>query len=65
MKIIKRNKQPNPGSLKAIKLSCSCPPMDNNHGAGFMGMKNTFWVQADCPLHGTKARAIRNRKQKG
>jgi hypothetical protein len=53
---------PNPGSDAAIDANCSCPVMDNHHGRGIPwpredGLDPTehpsFWVNADCPLHGT------------
>jgi len=67
--------KPNPGSAEAIALSCTCPVLDNNHGAGFRATfhiapdersfsvdfnakhpqsGDLFWVNGDCPLHGTK-----------
>ena len=57
-------KKPNPGSPKAIKLLCRCPVRDNNCGIGFYGIKGLFAVQADCPLHGRKARK-KTQKLKG
>ena len=43
---------PNPGSLEAIDLGCTCPRMDNANGLGlsFDG-KREWWRSADCPLH--------------
>jgi hypothetical protein len=41
---------PNPGSIEAGKLGCTCPVLDNNHGAGIG--RGEFWINADCPLHG-------------
>lgn len=40
---------PNPGSLAAQKLGCTCPAMDNARGAG--RGDGTFWVTGGCPLH--------------
>lgn len=45
---------PNPGSPEAIKLSCCCAVLDNEHGRGYMGMKGVFSMSAECPLHGAK-----------
>jgi hypothetical protein len=44
---------PNPGSDAAIDLGCTCPVLDNNHGAGFHGLdpEPLFWYASDCPLH--------------
>ena len=49
---MRSNHTPNPGSDKAIKMGCTCPVMDNNHGKGFMyGDKKCFYWNLDCPLH--------------
>ena len=41
-----------PGSDIAIKLGCTCPPMDNNHGKGFkIEGKTCFYYQCGCPIH--------------
>jgi hypothetical protein len=46
---------PNPGSDEAIEQGCTCPIIDNNHGAG-IGKdekgETLFWYSLDCPLHG-------------
>jgi len=44
---------PNPGSEKAQKLGCTCPVMDNEHGAGYCGMgdEGIFVITHGCPLH--------------
>ena len=52
-----KKKQPNPGSPAALSAGCLCPVLDNEHGAGFPypgGKGPAFWVNAACPLHGTK-----------
>jgi hypothetical protein len=49
-------KPPSPGSIKAQQLGCVCPRDDNAQGSGYMGMEGIFVMQANCPLHGTKAR---------
>ena len=40
---------PTPGSPEAVAQGCTCPVMDNGHGAGRGGL---FWTSGDCPLHG-------------
>lgn len=53
-----KQKKPNPGSDEAIAAGCTCPVMDNHHGAGVMHDGETvFWFDYDCfdydcPLHG-------------
>ena len=43
-----------PGSDAAIAKGCTCPRMDNGHGEGFLwNGKQSWWIAADCPLHGT------------
>lgn len=52
---------PNPGSLDAAKLGCSCPRIENCHGRGAAipreaGLDprehSVFWVNPGCILHG-------------
>lgn len=45
---------PNPGSPEAKTAGCTCPVLDNAHGAGLGGDGASFgWVIfTDCPLHG-------------
>jgi hypothetical protein len=50
---------PKPGSPEAVKQGCSCPVLDNHHGAGFPirenGKKSTgYWMSGECQLHGFK-----------
>lgn len=52
---------PNPGSEEARKKGCLCPILDNAHGRGHMGVPDRFVWRDDCPLHGTKAQAERER----
>ena len=40
---------PNPGSEGAQALRCTCPVIDNHHGAGTNGR---FLINGDCPVHG-------------
>lgn len=45
--------QPNPGSKEAVDKGCTCPVMDNHHGAGFPYDNSTcFYINEHCPLHG-------------
>lgn len=55
------NEKLNPGSKEAIAAGCTCPVMDNHHGAGFPIKNNktgemtiAFWHNAECPIHGTR-----------
>lgn len=53
---------PNPGSPEAISYGCRCPVANNGHGKGGWMTGDTqyskdtfwisFWISADCPLHG-------------
>lgn len=40
-----------PGSNSALDNGCLCPVLDNGHGQG--RGDGTFWINAECPLHGT------------
>lgn len=43
---------PNPGSDEAIKLGCTCPALDNEHGRGFpYGGEICFYRNMECKLH--------------
>ncbi|MCP3686208.1 MAG: hypothetical protein GY861_26475 [bacterium] len=43
---------PNPGTQEAIDQGCTCPVMDNHHGAGIpMGGETVFWHTKGCPIH--------------
>ena len=53
---------PNPGSPEALARGCACPVLDNAHGRGIPWPRTygldpeehpSFWINADCPLHGT------------
>ncbi len=59
-KMLERKAVPNPGSDAALKLGCTCPVMDNHHGRGD---SCSFWISADCPLHGIKAARKPGRRQ--
>ncbi len=41
---------PTPGSDEAIEQGCSCPVLDNGHGAGIGG--GQYWIGGNCPMHG-------------
>lgn len=60
-----KTKQPNPGHSEAAKLGCTCPVLDNNHGAG-CGKdekgETRFWRREDCPLHGLVAQVETEKK---
>lgn len=47
-----------PGSEEAIRAGCQCPVLDNGHGRGYLGdgQKFGWWINDDCPMHGTKAK---------
>ena len=43
-----------PGSDAAVEQGCTCPVIDNQHGAGgweFAG-EMQWWIAEGCPLHG-------------
>lgn len=42
---------PNPGSPEAIDAGCTCPVIDNAHGAGYMGIAGVYCYREGCPLH--------------
>lgn len=45
---------PNPGSKEALARGCTCPVLDNNHGAGIKLSESdmpTFWFNPNCPVH--------------
>lgn len=48
----------NPGSNEAIEAGCLCGRNDNarGQGSGYTDQdgKPLFWIEAGCPLHGTK-----------
>jgi hypothetical protein len=44
---------PNPGSDEAIKIGCTCPVLDNGHGKGSMYGEGMFWMNKNCPVHGS------------
>lgn len=41
----------NPGGDEAVKLGCTCPPIDNCHGEGYRHDPHVFWYADDCPVH--------------
>lgn len=42
---------PNPGSPEAGEQGCTCPVMDNWHGADEIGRIRGFITVEGCPLH--------------
>lgn len=56
------NKPPNPGSVQAVSLGCTCPRIDNAHGRGYMGGAKdengdiVFVISHGCPIHGKGAK---------
>lgn len=51
----------NPGSPEAVAAGCTCPRLDNHHGAG-SGHKDKdgsplYWINERCPIHAGKAEA--------
>lgn len=54
----------NPGSVEAVKKGCICPIMDNCNGKGFIvNGKPQFWINYECPLHGTITNNVRDQFQ--
>ena len=50
---------PTPGSDAAVAIGCTCPVLDNGHGAGAMTVGDPFpgtvwWMSGDCPVHQPK-----------
>jgi len=43
----------NPGSAEAVEKGCTCPQIDNHHGAGYPrgNYERGWWVRSDCKLH--------------
>lgn len=46
---------PNPGSLAAQRLGCTCPVLDNNHGEFPPWPPDGWWTDESCPIHYTAA----------
>jgi len=44
--------KPSPGTKEAQEAGCTCPVIDNHHGAGVGGQGDVFWYNGECPLHG-------------
>ncbi len=43
---------PNPGTDEALYMGCTCPVLDNHHGAGaLVNGENMYWIAQDCPIH--------------
>jgi hypothetical protein len=46
--------KPNPGSVEARALGCTCPIIDNGYGKGAYANENgdpAWWHSPDCPVH--------------
>lgn len=43
-----------PGSRKALAEGCTCPTIDNHHGAGYRGHPSRYAVNVTYPLHGAR-----------
>lgn len=52
---------PRPGSEAAVAIGCTCPVMDNGHGAGYMGNPEVFMMNEGCPVHDPLARTTPER----
>jgi len=52
---------PRPGSPAAVQRGCTCPRMDNSHGAGIAGDgdKLGWLITGNCPLHGVAQQEVR------
>jgi hypothetical protein len=49
------NAVPSPGSPEAQMRGCSCPVLDNHHGAGVPTSGGIqFWITVGCPLHAAR-----------
>jgi len=49
--------KPNPGTPEALDLGCTCPVLDNHHGAGVVvNGERIWWRNSECPLHSSKKR---------
>lgn len=57
---MERKVAPNPGSVAAGKLGCTCPILDNEYGHGIPYPREdgrdpekfpSFYVNEECPLH--------------
>ena len=46
-----KSDKPNPGSKAAIQKGCTCPVIDNEYGAGYMGMEGIFIYSGGCRVH--------------
>ena len=56
--------KPAPGSAAAYAIGCTCPVLDNCHGAGIPWPREdgldpvehpSFYVREGCPVHGEEA----------
>lgn len=44
-------RRPNPGSEAARHMGCTCPVLDNAHGAEWMGFTRGYYITEGCPVH--------------
>lgn len=49
-------KIPNPGTTEAVILGCLCPVVDNHHGQGYKGRKDSFIYDDRCKVHPSGSR---------
>ena len=54
MSLVEANEKLMPGSLAARGHGCTCPPLENRHGMGWVDLP--YQVRRECPLHGEKKR---------
>jgi hypothetical protein len=50
----REEQRPTPGSDAALDRGCTCPVLDNAHGAGVLGLDERYIITEDCPLHDPK-----------
>ena len=41
---------PDPGSVDALDIGCTCPVLDNHYGKS-LGDPPLFWINGSCPIH--------------
>jgi hypothetical protein len=42
---------PNPGSVKAQEMGCTCPVFDNDSGEQAPWPPDGWWITKGCPVH--------------
>ena len=53
----------NPGSKAAIDAGCTCPVMDNEYGAGYMGMEGVYIYSGGCKIHSLPTKSTNNENE--